>query len=268
LAISRTRRSTSGEALVAVRGARLDARGQGGEFALKARINGVTTPMEILPTGIPLARFSKGDGSAFRQRHGISASRPLALFVGRVAHEKNIGFLIDALKVASAGRPDLLLLITGEGPASGDLRRHAEAAGLADKVRFLGYLDRQRDLPDCYAAADIFAFASRTETQGLVLLEAMAAGVPVIALSAMGTADILGAGRGCIVPPDEVAAFGTMLAHFFNHRDTAWKHLAAEARAGARAWSDAAMAERLATHYRSLRRQHLERQGFPAAAGA
>lgn len=217
---------------------------------------GVTVPMTVLPTGIPVARFAHGDRAAFRGRHGIADEQPVALFVGRVAHEKNIGFLIDAVKVACTTRPDIVLLITGEGPASGELRRRAEAAGVSGNVRFLGYLDRQKDLPDCYAAADIFAFASRTETQGLVLLEAMAAGVPAIALSAMGTADILGAGRGCIVPSDDVVAFGTMLAHFFNHRQTTWAHLAAEARAYAREWSDAAMAERLASYYRSVRREH------------
>ncbi len=228
---------------------------------------GVTAPMQVLPTGIPLARFAAGSRQAFRSRHGIAPDQPVALFVGRVAHEKNIAFLIDALRVALVNRPDLLLLITGEGPATAALRQRAEQAGVAGNVRFLGYLDRQHELPDCYAAADVFAFASRTETQGLVLLEAMAAGLPAIALSAMGTADILDAGRGCIVPPDDVAAFGAMLAHFFNHRDTAWAHLAAEARAYAREWSDAAMAERLASYYRSVRRDSAGRIGRPQIAG-
>ena len=216
---------------------------------------GVSAPMHVLPTGIPLARFGEGDGPAFRARHGIREERPVALYVGRVAHEKNIDFLIHAHKVALQSCPDLLLLVTGEGPALPALKALAEREGLAASIRFLGYLDRGKDLPDCYAAADAFVFASRTETQGLVLLEAMAAGVPVIALSAMGTADILGAGRGCIVPPDDPAAFGQTLSHFFVHRPV-WEHLRREARDYAREWSDAAMAERLASLYRSVRRVH------------
>ena len=81
------------------------------------------------------------------------------------------------------------------------------------------------------------------------------AGLPVIALSAMGTTDILGAGKGCLVPSDDVVAFGQTLAHFLAHRPV-WGHLQREAREFAREWSDAAMAERLASLYRELRRTH------------
>lgn len=231
----------------------------------RLRTYGVETPLEVLPTGIPVTRFQGGDAAAFRRRHAIDDARPVALFVGRVAHEKNIDFLIEACATALLSVPDLLLLVTGEGPARARLQQSVGARGLDGNVRFLGYLDRQRELADCYAAADAFVFASRTETQGLVLLEAMAAGLPVIALSAMGTADILGAGRGCIVPPDNAAAFGHMLAHYFRNPD-AWRHLRREASDYARTWSDTAMAERLASYYRSLRRARREALGEPLAA--
>lgn len=212
---------------------------------------GVRAPIEVLPTGIPLSRFSHGDGAEFRRRHGIDAGRPVALFVGRVAHEKNIGFLLEALAAARRNCPDILLVITGEGPALPDLRRQAQDLGVHAAVCFLGYLDRHAELPACYAAADVFVFASRTETQGLVLLEAMAAGLPVIALSAMGTADILAPGRGCLAPPDDARAFGDVLAHVLAHR-SAWSHLGPAAREYAGEWSDTAMAARLADFYRHL----------------
>ena len=219
--------------------------------AMRQRLQsyGVTVPMQVLPTGIPLAQFAAGDGPAFRRRHGIAEGRRMALFVGRVAHEKNIGFLLEALVHARCQQPDLLLVIAGEGPAMGELKQQAQALGVHDAVKFIGYLDRARALPDCYAAADVFVFASRTETQGLVLLEAMAAGLPVIALSEMGTTDILAPGRGAFSPPAEAAAFGDMLGHFMAH-PAAWQHLQDEAPAYAREWSDAAMAERLAQLYR------------------
>lgn len=221
--------------------------------AMRQRLEsyGVTAPMRVLPTGIPLAQFAGGDGTAFRRRYAIGEDRPLALFVGRVAHEKNIGFLLEAVRHARESCPEVLLVIAGEGPAMGDLRRRVEELGLAQSVRFIGYLDRARALPDCYAAADVFVFASRTETQGLVLLEAMAAGVPVIALAEMGTVDILAPGRGSFSPPDDAKAFGEALGHYLN-RPTAWRHLADEAPGHAREWSDTAMAERLAALYRSL----------------
>ena len=221
--------------------------------AMRERLTsyGVKTPLHVLPTGIPLERFSGGSRHAFRYKHGILSTRPVALFVGRVAHEKNIDFLLQALVHALKTRPDLLLVIAGEGPATEDLKRRVVALGLRDSVHFIGYLDRQKELPDCYAAADVFAFASQTETQGLVLLEAMAAGLPVIALAEMGTRDILDAQRGAITPPAEARAFGEALADFIN-RPAAWSHLRHEAPEYAREWSDVAMAGRLAGLYAQM----------------
>lgn len=221
--------------------------------AMQQRLNsyGVSVPLRVLPTGIPLHQFAAGDGPAFRYRHGILSTRPMALFVGRVAHEKNIAFLLEALIQARRARPDLLLVVAGEGPAMADLKAQVKALGLRDAVEFIGYLDRHTELPGCYAAADVFVFASRTETQGLVLLEAMAAGLPVIALAEMGTSDILAPGRGAISPPADPVAFGDALADFLN-RPAAWRHLRREAPRYAAEWSDEAMAARLAELYGAL----------------
>jgi len=236
--------------------------------AMRQRLEnyGVTVPLHVLPTGIPLAQFAGGDGPAFRLRHGIDPARPLALFVGRVAHEKNIGFLLAAVQEARQSLPEVLLLIAGEGPAMRDLQAKTLELGLGDAVKFIGYLDRGRGLPDCYAAADIFVFASRTETQGLVLLEAMAAGLPVVALAEMGTVDILAPGRGCVVPPATPAAFGRAVADLLS-QPTLWRRLAEVAPRYAAEWSDAAMAERLADCYRSLL-PHKMALGEPSTAAA
>ena len=98
----------------------------------------------------------------------------------RVAHEKNIGFLLETLTYLKHWHPEILLVIAGEGPASAALKRRTTDLNLEAHARFVGYLDRSRELLDCYRAADLFVFSSRTETQGLVLLEAMALGVPVV----------------------------------------------------------------------------------------
>lgn len=235
--------------------------------AMRQRLEsyGVRTPLHVLPTGIPVERFASGDGRAFRHRHGILSTRPMALFVGRISYEKNIGFLLEALLHARRMRPDVLLVIVGDGPAMGALKEEVKSLGLRDAVLFTGYLDRQHALPDCYAAADVFVFASRTETQGLVLLEAMAAGLPVIALAEMGTKDILAAGRGSFVPPDNPQAFGETLGHFLNS-PSAWAHLGAEAPRYAEEWSGAAMAERLAALYRQLAAPGAAQTGLAAAA--
>lgn len=219
-------------------------------LAMQDRLSdyGVRAPIHILPTGIPLARFASGDRARFRAAHGIAPARPVALFVGRVAHEKNIGFLFEMAAEAVKRCPDLLLLVAGEGPALPALREQAARLGLGDAVRFTGYLDRHRDLPDCYAAADVFVFASRTETQGLVLLEAMAVGLPVVAFAEMGTIDILAPRQGCRVPAEDPAAFADAVVEILS--DAALRaRLGSEARNYARSWSDETMAARLADLY-------------------
>ncbi|PLC05988.1 glycosyl transferase family 1 [Variovorax sp. RO1] len=212
---------------------------------------GVCTPLHVMPTGVPLKKFAAGQRDRFRQRYGIASDRPVALFVGRVAHEKNIGFLLDAWAQARARQPNLLLLIAGDGPALGALKEQAHTLSLGESVIFLGYLDSTEELPDCYAAADVFVFTSRTETQGLVLLEAMAAGLPAIALSEMGTTDILGAGLGCLTPPAEAAAFAQAILRFFSDAPLRAR-LRQEALALALDWSDDAWARRLANLYQAL----------------
>jgi glycosyltransferase involved in cell wall biosynthesis len=149
---------------------------------------GVRTEIRVIPTGLDLGRLAGGDGERFRARHGIAPGRPVALTVGRVAFEKNIRFLIAMLERVRHAIPDVLLVIAGEGPALPALKREVGERGLAGHVCFVGYLDRGGPLLDCYRSADVFVFASRTETQGLVLLEAMALGLPVVSTAVMARA--------------------------------------------------------------------------------
>ncbi|MGC1521381.1 MAG: glycosyltransferase [Steroidobacteraceae bacterium] len=212
---------------------------------------GIDAHIEILPTGLPAERFQLGDGAAFRRRHGLSAEQPLLLFVGRAAHEKNIGFLIEMMVELRELRPDAMLLIAGEGPAEDSLRAQAARLGLKDRVRFLGYFDRSGELQDCYSAADVFVFSSLTETQGLVLLEAMAQGVPVVAVPRMGTVDILGPGKGCRHAPLDLSGFAQTVRDVLADR-VALRALGIEAREYARSWASIVMARRLSALYASL----------------
>ena len=210
---------------------------------------GVTTPLHVLPTGIPCSGFHGGDGKLFRARYGIDASRKLLLFVGRVAKEKNIELLLEATARLRHAHPDVLLIVTGEGPALASLQALSSRLGIDDNVRFLGYLERHRELHDCYRAADLFVFASRTETQGLVLLEAMAMGIPAVALARMGTCDIVNPEQGCRIAPDSAEGFAAVVDGLLG--DAPLRHrLALEAHAYARTWSADAMGGRLAALYR------------------
>jgi 1,2-diacylglycerol 3-alpha-glucosyltransferase len=212
---------------------------------------GIGKHIEVLPTGIPADRFVTGDGSAFRRRHGLDLERPLLLFVGRAAHEKNIGFLLEMMLQLRKRSPDALLLIAGEGPAEHSLRAQATRLGLEGSVRFLGYFDRGGELQDCYSAADVFVFSSLTETQGLVLLEAMAQGVPVVAIPRMGTIDILGPGLGCRCAPHDQNGFAQVVCDLLAD-EGARRALGIQAREYAQTWASSRMAQRLCALYATL----------------
>jgi 1,2-diacylglycerol 3-alpha-glucosyltransferase len=225
---------------------------------------GIATRTQVIPTGLPADRYVPGDGPRFRARFGIPAGRPLLLYVGRVAHEKNIDFLMHAFVAVRRARPDSMLAIAGEGPARSHLESLAVELGIAPQVYFIGYLDRARGLADCYAAADVFVFASRTETQGLVLLEALAQGSPVVSTAVLGTASILQPNCGARVAPEKPEGFAQTVLDVLDDPQRAAK-LSRQARAYAQTWASANMAWRLAELYRELK---APRTASPAAAAA
>ena len=171
------------------------------------RAYGVKAAAEVIPTGLQEHSFNEADGKSFRVKYGIALERPMLLFVGRVAFEKNISFLLEMTKLLIEKHPDALLVVAGQGPAEKSLHKLAADLGLDNNIKFIGYLDRNTELNACYQAADIFVFSSKSETQGLVLLEAMAQGTPVVAIAELGTASILIEGQGALIAPDNVAGF-------------------------------------------------------------
>jgi len=213
---------------------------------------GVSTPIHVLPTGLPADRFNPGIAERFRSEQGIPAGRPLVTYVGRVAHEKNIEFLVKVFVEVRKTVPEAMLVIAGEGPAREPLRQLVARLGLEKDVHFAGYLDRNTGLLDCYAAANVFVFASRTETQGLVLLEAMAQGAPVVSTAELGTRSVLKAGCGALVVEEQLQPFTAAVVQVL--QDAALRSdLAERGRTYARTWSSAIMARRLADLYESLR---------------
>jgi glycosyltransferase involved in cell wall biosynthesis len=168
---------------------------------------GIKTPAEVVATGLDDSSFANVDGEHFRMSHDIPLAQPMLLFVGRVAHEKNIGFLLEMHVELIKKHPDALLVITGEGPAEESIKHSIEKLGISNKVRMIGYLDRSHELIACYKAADIFVFASKSETQGLVLLEAMAQGTAVVAIAELGTKSILIEGEGVLIAKDDINDF-------------------------------------------------------------
>jgi glycosyltransferase involved in cell wall biosynthesis len=212
---------------------------------------GIGAPMAVIPTGLVLEDFAAGDGAAFRRRYAIAPERPVIAYVGRVAFEKNIDFLLHVTARVKTVIPDILFIVSGEGPALASLRERARNLGLAGETLFVGYLDRGGPLLDCYRAADVFVFASRTETQGLVLLEAMALGTPVVSTAVMGTRNVLREGEGALVVPEDEDAFARVVADLLVDEQRRRK-LGAAGRRYAGQWTARAMTERLLDFYREV----------------
>ena len=216
---------------------------------------GVTVPVSVVPTGIELDAMQCGSRERFCEAHTIDPMRPILVHIGRIAHEKNIEFLLDVLDRVRGEFPDVLMVIAGEGPARRSLLRKTAELGMQKNVRFVGYLKRGPELWDCFCAGDAFVFASATETQGLVLLEAMALGVPVVSTAVMGTRDILDAGRGALVAEETVEDFSGKLTRLLSDRDLR-QRLSAEAREYAGEWSAEYNAGRLVDFYELMLQQH------------
>jgi glycosyltransferase involved in cell wall biosynthesis len=169
------------------------------------RERGLRVPSGVLSNGVDLDAYSPGLADArIRHRYGLPAGRPLILSVGRLSPEKRTDVLLDAM--ARLG-PELRIAI---GPDEARLRSHAQRLGLAGKVRFLGFVPGS-DLPGLYRLADVFAIASEAELQSLTTMEAMATGLPVVAVDAYALGELVRHGHnGFLARPGdavEVAAY-------------------------------------------------------------
>ncbi len=154
-----------------------------------AEAGGITDQVTTIPTGIDLQPYEEADGASIRQKYDLGDETVL-VSVGRLALEKNWETLFDALSIVLRSHPDVYLLLVGDGPERKDLEKYADEIGIASRVIFTGRVPFEQ-VPNYLKAADIFTFASVVETQGLVTMEALSAGLPVVAVSATGTRDIV-----------------------------------------------------------------------------
>jgi 1,2-diacylglycerol 3-alpha-glucosyltransferase len=216
---------------------------------------GIKTPAEVVATGLDGSSFASVDGEHFRLSHDIPLTQPMLLFVGRVAHEKNIGFLLEMHVELIKKHPDALLVITGEGPAEESIKHSIDKLGISNKVRMIGYLDRSHELIACYKAADIFVFASKSETQGLVLLEAMAQGTAVVAIAELGTKSILIEGEGVLIAKDDINDFADKVSVLLS--DASKRQMIGEKgrQYAQEKWGAGVLAKKVAKFYKSTTNQ-------------
>jgi len=209
---------------------------------------GVTVPIDVIATGIDVDTYTTPEAArldSLRTRFALRVDERIALFVGRLGREKNVELLLRALW--HSRHPDVRLLVVGDGPHRHELEALVAELGLEKRVIFAGYLQRA-DTVAAYHLADVFAFASTTETQGLVIGEAMAAGLPILAVHDRAVEDFVIDGQtGYVVPalPEDLARALDRLLSDESERS----RFAEAAAARSSAFSIEHQAERLEAHY-------------------
>lgn len=213
----------------------------------------VLPPVTVIPTGIDLKLFGGGDGRRCRSRLSIPPDAFVVGHVGRLAPEKNLGHLIQAVRSFLIAHQGAHFMVAGQGEMSEPLRAAMTEAGLSPQLHMLGSIIGG-ELADTYAAMDVFAFSSRSETQGLVLAEAMAAGVPVVAIDAPGAREIVADGRNGRLLPDSSSTvdFAAALAWTAQRPESRRQSLRKAARESAKGFSRSKTTEQTVMLYRTL----------------
>jgi glycosyltransferase involved in cell wall biosynthesis len=169
-----------------------------------ADLYGLREQVTVIPTGIDLGPYATAVGDPIRQKHGWDNDRIL-ISVGRLAKEKNWHELLTAAADVMQSEPNVRLVILGEGEERESLTEQAQELGIADRLELPGTVPFEQ-VPAYLKAADLFCFASQSETQGLVTLEAMAAGLPIAAYDATGTSDVVVDGENGLLTDNDSQA--------------------------------------------------------------
>ncbi|MBT5954159.1 glycosyltransferase family 4 protein [bacterium] len=163
----------------------------------------VNKPVDVIPTGIKTDRkVSVAEKTSFLKQWNLDPSKPILIFVGRLGQEKNISFLIDAFHKIKKS-VDSQLLVIGDGPEKKWMEEKVTELGIEKSVKFTGYL-KHEEIFIAYSSSDLILFPSKTETQGLSLLEGLSVGTPAVCINSMGVADILHQNRGGFLCQDSL----------------------------------------------------------------
>ncbi|MBL28884.1 MAG: glycosyl transferase family 1 [Rhodospirillaceae bacterium] len=212
----------------------------------------VSTPIEVIPTGVDLSLYARGSGPGFRAIMGIPEKAFVVGHLGRLAPEKNIEFLAEGVARFLTSRKNAHFLVVGQGPSQNALKSVFAEHGLSERIHFAGTVQHPL-LASAYKAMDVFAFASKSETQGMVLTEAIAAGVPLVALDAPGVHEVVRPGENGVLVRDETAeAMAAALSEIARMNPTQQQRLRHGARQSAENFSMERCADKALALYAGL----------------
>jgi len=214
---------------------------------------GVKSPVAVIPTGVRIEKFANGDGRAFRAQRGIPQDATVVGHMGRLAPEKNLEFLAEAVSAFIKSNSQAHFLVVGRGPSEKIIREVFSRKELEAHLHFDGILAPDQ-LADALNAMDLFAFASKSETQGMVLTEAMAAGLPIVALDAPGVREVVkDQENGRMIHEETEAAFSSALQWVVSRSPDQMRDLKQAARKTAEDFSLARTADQALALYESLK---------------
>jgi glycosyltransferase involved in cell wall biosynthesis len=223
---------------------------------------GVTVPMTVIPTGVDSARFPRrpdpdtGEGCPEAQELERRVCRLIPelqsyprrlLFVGRVAGEKNVQFLFELHRRLRESYPGMATLLVGDGPDRPALQEKAAALGWALDFLLPGYRP-PADVSVLYRTSTVFVFPSKTETQGLVTIEAMLSGLPVVAIGRMGTREVMNGDNGGYMTDDDLDEFERRVRTLLDDSDL-WRRKSAEAYRHGQRWTVGRSVDRMEQFY-------------------
>ncbi|MBC7328272.1 glycosyltransferase [bacterium] len=215
------------------------------------RSYGVYRPIKVIPTGIEIDEWYCEENPLFpRSAFNIPPKVPIITYVGRLADEKNLTLLFYAFQKVVEEVPDTFLLLVGSGPDESNYRKLAEELGISKQCKFLGFVDRQK-VRECLAASRVFVFPSKTETQGLVLAEALAMGVPIVTTDSFGARETITEGEDGYILPAEPEAFSQAIISLITD-DELWYRMRENALKNAKRFSARESARKLLDFYRKL----------------
>ncbi|MGI4791410.1 MAG: glycosyltransferase family 4 protein [Janthinobacterium lividum] len=211
---------------------------------------GVRTPVTVVPTAIPAPPYVLARPAETRQEFSLPPDARILLYVGRLAPEKNLDLLLRAFALVTGKTNDTYLVLAGSGKSRRALEDHARMLGIHRRTRFVGFLSRTKLYP-LYQAADLFLFPSKTETQGLAVGEALAAGLPCIVVNSGGAPEAIRDGEDGFLVEDQAEAMAAraldLLADPLRYR-----RMAEEARRGAAGRVPEAVGGRIISVYEEL----------------
>ncbi|MBI3159253.1 MAG: glycosyltransferase [Chloroflexi bacterium] len=211
---------------------------------------GVDVPIHVVPNGVDLAPIEACLESVPRVGFGFREDDVVLLYVGRLGPEKNLPFLIRSFAGAARAYDNLRLLLVGDGPEMDNLIDRVNLTGIAERIRFAGLVPYE-DIPCYLKMANIFVTASVTEVHPLTLIEAMAAGLPILGIESPGVGDIIQDGKTGYLAEEDIASFTAKMVRIATNSDE-WKAMSLEAKTEAQKYAIEATTAELLRQYQMV----------------